>query len=665
MRPPSTRDESHGPVPPLGGRWLLGDRLGGGAEGVVFAAVPVEGDGAAAGVVAGAEGAALAVKITWVKSDLGELRRYLDLQHRNLATYRDFGILPPDLWREFGLPRGPQPHEQLLWIVMSRASGSLAERIDESEDGAARPLPAQDAIRLWRHLSGALAYLAEQRIVHGDVKPGNVLGFVTPGGIDWRLADFGMSIELGPDRSTRTRLGHTPAYQSPEARRSGKVSPADDVYAAALTTHVAATGRFPRRVDGKVILDPRLPKELRAEVSQALRDPGRKVRGLHAERGSTVADSRSTRRRRRLRGVATFLATAAAVIGFLLIRPTDESPDRALEGDVTSPTTSGSERSATTTTTSEERKPSTTSVSRPTFTPEAPTETVIRIEREEGSASTVYFSRATEDGYDLIRLDVATGREKRMAADRSDLRDFALSGDGMFAAVADAEGSSSLVVGEVGSKQSTTYDVPGNATSPALSPDGTRVAFVSDAGGDADVLVIELRTRKLSIVAGGGEDETVPSWRDDTYLGYIKEGSSDLHPGSDEIWSVSIASSSTSATTVPPGSPTTMVDPGFSDATLLDNSSGQKSSIVFSPDGAYVLFVKTVDGDSDVVARGLGGLADRVLASTPEDETGVAWCKDGLVTSAPRRGLVLVPHDGSGSSELTSNDEDARPICLE
>ena len=120
-----TVDEVPPSIPPLAGRWQVGSRLGGGGEGIVFAAEPVDGASGRAGPLALA-GAQVAVKITWSRTGESELRSLLKLQHRHLATYRDFGFLRPDLWRDLGLRRPPEPGEDLMWIVM----GSAARLVD-------------------------------------------------------------------------------------------------------------------------------------------------------------------------------------------------------------------------------------------------------------------------------------------------------------------------------------------------------------------------------------------------------------------------------------------------------------------------------------------------------------------------------------------------------
>jgi hypothetical protein len=208
--------------------------------------------------------------MTWARTGKAELERYLHLHHRHLVTYRDFGVVEPKFWKRIGMPRPRSEDEQLHWVVMTRADSTLAAMIEERHRGADRPLDAPAAVRLWSHLRQALAYLKEQGIVHGDIKPSNVLAFSGAKGIEWRLSDFGVSVKLRPGLPSRTRLGHTPAFESPSAHRSGKVSPQDDLYAAALTVHLAVTGRFPEHTPTGLALDPNLPTDLVDDLASAL-----------------------------------------------------------------------------------------------------------------------------------------------------------------------------------------------------------------------------------------------------------------------------------------------------------------------------------------------------------------------------------------------------------
>jgi serine/threonine protein kinase len=121
---------------------------------------------------------------------------------------------------------------ELAFLVMERVHGrSLAE---ELRDG---PLAAERAVRLCGQLARTLACVHADHVVHGDVKPANVL--VGPADLV-TLTDFGTA---SPSRTRHRDLAHgTPPYLSPEQVRGRPLTPATDVYAAGLVLLECLTG---------------------------------------------------------------------------------------------------------------------------------------------------------------------------------------------------------------------------------------------------------------------------------------------------------------------------------------------------------------------------------------------------------------------------------------
>jgi len=122
-----------------------------------------------------------------------------------------------------------------VWELMS--GGTLAERL---ADGV--PLSPAAVRRLALDLLSALGAAHDQGIVHRDVKPANVL-FDAAGNA--KLSDFGVA-HLADFGQTQTGgLLGTVAYMAPEQISGGRIGPAADLYALAVTLFQALTGRLP------------------------------------------------------------------------------------------------------------------------------------------------------------------------------------------------------------------------------------------------------------------------------------------------------------------------------------------------------------------------------------------------------------------------------------
>jgi non-specific serine/threonine protein kinase len=118
--------------------------------------------------------------------------------------------------------------------------GSLEEVIDQG-----RPIPLGRALDVFSGICDALRTAHEGRVIHGDVKPGNVL-FDRVGRV--KLSDFGLARMLEGTAAEIDLMGQpfgSPAYMAPEVLRGESAGVGSDLWAAAAVLHEMLSGAYP------------------------------------------------------------------------------------------------------------------------------------------------------------------------------------------------------------------------------------------------------------------------------------------------------------------------------------------------------------------------------------------------------------------------------------
>ena len=102
-------------------------------------------------------------------------------------------------------------------------------------------LPSTKALEVARELCAGLAAAHDGGVLHRDLKPANVM---IDGRGQARIADFGLSVEAGPDSSPLDGAG-TYAYMAPETFYRKPSTVQSDLYALGLILYETYTGKRP------------------------------------------------------------------------------------------------------------------------------------------------------------------------------------------------------------------------------------------------------------------------------------------------------------------------------------------------------------------------------------------------------------------------------------
>jgi serine/threonine protein kinase len=101
---------------------------------------------------------------------------------------------------------------QPLTLLMELAESNLAKLLA----GDAVQVSSSRNYHLCRDIAAGLDAVHDCRLIHGDLKPENVLIFRQNGRLVAKLADFGLSIDEAKSDHARAHLGGTPGWQAPE-----------------------------------------------------------------------------------------------------------------------------------------------------------------------------------------------------------------------------------------------------------------------------------------------------------------------------------------------------------------------------------------------------------------------------------------------------------------
>jgi formylglycine-generating enzyme required for sulfatase activity len=172
---------------------------------------------------------ALKVMLPHVAADEALRRRFLR-EARAMAALDHSNVVPVHHVDE----TGPVP-----FFVMPLLKGETLQALLRRE----RMLPVADALRIGRQTAQGLAHAHERRLIHRDVKPGNLWLEERTGNV--KILDFGL-VRLDPESIALTQTGMavgTVGFMAPEQEAGGEVDHRSDQYSLGCVLYLLCTGR--------------------------------------------------------------------------------------------------------------------------------------------------------------------------------------------------------------------------------------------------------------------------------------------------------------------------------------------------------------------------------------------------------------------------------------
>ncbi|MEX0603816.1 MAG: protein kinase [Marinobacter sp.] len=136
-------------------------------------------------------------------------------------------------------------------------------------------LPIAVVLKVLSQVAEALDYAHRHKIIHRDIKPGNIIYDAKTGGL--KITDFGIA-KITDDSRTRTgSVMGSPLYMSPEQLKGQKVTGASDIYSLGVSLYKLVCGETPYTGDTLANLTyqilnkrPRSVREFNPEVPEGV-----------------------------------------------------------------------------------------------------------------------------------------------------------------------------------------------------------------------------------------------------------------------------------------------------------------------------------------------------------------------------------------------------------
>jgi len=104
-----------------------------------------------------------------------------------------------------------------------------------------KTISTDDAVKLGKILLDMSRYLLKYDLVHGDIKPENIMLEKEDEEIKFKIIDFGNITEIF---STNTKAG-TPSFLSPQRFQNEAISESSEIFSIGVTLYLSLTGKYP------------------------------------------------------------------------------------------------------------------------------------------------------------------------------------------------------------------------------------------------------------------------------------------------------------------------------------------------------------------------------------------------------------------------------------
>lgn len=220
-----------------------------------------------------------------------EAKSMASLNHSNIVGVYDFDV-----------------QDGIYYIVMEFVSGgTLKERLESLAKNNEK-MSLSESVRLVMEVADALAYAHSRKMVHRDIKPGNIMINDEGHAV---LTDFGIAkILSGPSFTATGAMIGTPAYMSPEQGLGQAGDERSDLYALGVLFYQMSTGQLPYDADTPLAV-------ILKHVNEPIPEPQVRNEDLPAELSAVIVKAMAKDPAKRYQSAAEFAADLQSVAAAL------------------------------------------------------------------------------------------------------------------------------------------------------------------------------------------------------------------------------------------------------------------------------------------------------------------------------------------------------------